>query len=161
MSLAGPKVWDVMSRDVIAVAPETRRAEVAERLRTRHISQLPVVNEHMQVVGTVGPGELRRRQGRFASQLMVHPASTVDEESPVSVAADLLLNRRLASVPVVNHGKLVGRISRSGLVAFLCLHQWVCPACGNAQRGLSPPLRCGECGGPASDFRLEEAMPGL
>ncbi len=160
-SHTAPRVWDVMSRDVISVGPDDPRSEAAEELRLHHVANLPVVNEHMEVVGTIGPADLRRSRGRTVAQVMTRPASTIDEESPVTDAADLLLRRRLTSVPVVSHGKLVGRISRTGLVTFLCRHMWVCSSCGASQRGLTPPEFCPECGGPAAGFQLEDSSPGL
>ena len=156
-----PRVWEIMSRDVVAISSRTPRAEAERTLRQRKLVSAPVVNEHMEVVGTLGPRELTRRRGRIVQEFMAAPAQTLDEERPLSEAADLLLNRRLSTLPVVNHGKLVGRLSRTALVSYFCHHLWVCGRCGAAQRGITPPSTCPDCGGPAGGFHLEDSWPGL
>lgn len=156
-----PRVWDVMSRDVMTLLPAESALSAAREMRRNHVAELPVVNEHMQVVGSVASIRARRGRGRTVAQVMISPPVTVDEESPLDEAADLLLRRRLGWVLVVSHGKLVGRISRYGLVSYLCRHQWVCGECGTAMRGVDRPDRCEECGAPGQAFRLEEAVPGF
>ncbi len=156
-----PRVWEVMSRDVVSIPSHTPRSEAVSTLRRRGLVTAPVVNEHMEVVGTLGPRELTRRGGHTVEDFMAVPAQTLDEERPLTEAADLLLNRRLSSLPVVSHGKLVGRLSRTALVSYLCHHVWVCGRCGASQRGLTPPPTCPECGAPAAEFHLEDSWPGL
>lgn len=157
----GPRIWDVMSRDVMTLFPAEPALVAAREMRLNRVSELPVVNEHMQVVGRVARTRASHGRGRTVAQVMIGPPTTVDEESPLDEAADLLLHRRLGWVLVVNHGKLVGRISRYGLISYLCRHQWVCSECGAATRGVDRPERCEECGAAGGAFRLEEAVPGF
>jgi len=160
-SQTAPRVRAMMSRDVVTIHPTARAATAAGELRRRHLAGLPVVNDHMQVVGTVGAADLSGRGSRTVAEVMTRPARTIDEESTVAEAAELLLHQRLLSLPVVCNGKLAGRLSRAGLVTYLCRHQWVCGRCGTAERGTGPPAVCLGCDGPGGGFQLEEAVPGL
>ncbi len=155
------RVWEVMSRDVLAVEDRESATKAAQTLRLNRVAGMPVINEHMQVVGLIERAALGRLRNQTVGEVMAPPLGTVDEDRPVTEAADLLLQRRMPAIAVVNHGKLVGRLSRHGLVSFLCRHQWVCQTCGGAVRGVVPPSGCPECGGPESGFRLEECVPGL
>jgi CBS domain-containing protein len=153
----------MMSRDVVAVSATASAASAANELRRDDLTLLPVVNDHMEVVGSVGAASFSGRAGRpgrTVAEVMAPPARTIDEESTVSEAADLLLHERLRSLLVVNNGKLVGRISRRGLVTYLCQHQWVCGRCGSAERGSHPPVVCPGCGGRGDSFQFEDADPG-
>lgn len=155
------RVWEVMSRDVLAVEDRESATKAAETLRLNRVAAMPVINAHMQVVGLIESARLRRLHNRTVGDVMTSSLGTIDEGRPVAEAADLLLQRRMPTIAVVSHGKLVGRLSRNGLVSFLCRHQWVCETCGGPVRGVLPPSVCSECGGTESAFRLEECAPGL
>jgi CBS domain-containing protein len=150
----------MMSRDVVAVNASASALSAAQELRRDHLTNLPVINNYMEVVGSVGEASLRGRGGRTVAEVMTRPARTIDEGRPISEAAELLLKQRLSSLLVVCHGKLVGRVSRRGLVTYLCQHQWVCSHCGISERGTRPPVACAWCGGPQSGFQFQEAVPG-
>jgi CBS domain-containing protein len=155
-----PRVWDVMSRDVVTVNATSSAASASSELRRDHLAGLPVVNDHMEVVGSVRADSVRGRRGRSVAEVMARPSRTIDEVSTVSEAADLLLNDRLESLLVVSNRKLVGRISRRGMVAYLSRHEWVCSRCGSAERGSHPPGVCPGCGALGGSFQFEDAVPG-
>ncbi len=156
-----PRVWAVMTRDVITLAPTTTIAAAADALHRHHLARLPVVNEHMEVVGQVRHSDLLGCHHRTVAQVMTRPALTMEEEAPIAEAVEVLLHQRVRSVPVICNGRLVGRISRTGLVSFLARHEWVCPQCGSAARGVQPPAGCPACHGAADQFRWEDAVPGM
>lgn len=155
-----PKVWAMTNRDVVAVNASSSALSAASELRRDHLTNLPVVNNYMEVVGSVGEASLRGQRGRTVAEVMTRPTRTIDEGRPISEAAELLLKQRLSTLLVVCHGKLVGRVSRRGLVTYLCQHQWVCSRCGIAERGTHPPVACAWCGGPEWGFQFQEAVPG-
>ena len=153
----------MMSRDVVAVSATASAVSAANELRRDYLTRLPVVNDHMEVVGSVGAASFHGRAGRAGctvGEVMAPPARTIDEESTIAEAADLLLHERLRSLLVVSNGKLVGRLSRKGLVTYLCQHQWVCSSCGSAERGSHPPVVCPGCGGRGESLQFEDADPG-
>lgn len=133
------KVEDLMTRDVITVAPESLLKAVAETLARHRISGVPVVDDG-RVLGVVseadilqkeaveqGPGGLGRLLGRTrsnpkkaartAGEAMTSPAVTVPPQRDVAQAARLLVQRGINRLAVVaEDGRLVGILTRADLV---------------------------------------------
>jgi CBS domain-containing protein len=136
------KIKDIMTTDVVTVAPETPLKDVAATLVERGISGVPVCDEDGQVVGVVsetdilfkesgrkptqrGPlaaltggslAELSKATARTAGEAMTKPPITVGSFRIVAEAARLMLENDVNRLPVVKHGKLVGIVSRADLV---------------------------------------------
>jgi rubrerythrin len=63
-------------------------------------------------------------------------------------------------VPVVDHGKVVGIVSRSDLVRQIAM-RWVCGVCGEIVRGMEPPEQCPRCGASEAAFVHDVVPPGM
>ncbi|MGE6743229.1 HPP family protein [Allorhizobium pseudoryzae] len=136
----------IMSRDVVAVAPDTPLKEAHELMRRHHFRALPVTNEQAEVVGIVTQsdflykprwvtgrpriGIIQRLSLAFSGtsapndtvkDIMTTPVRTVRPETPVADAIILFAEGGLHDLPVVRDGnKLTGIISQSdALVAML------------------------------------------
>lgn len=145
-------VADVMTRDVVHVAPDAPLREVAQLLSERRISGVPVVDEAGTCVGVVSeadllpkqlsrgpsqrlplewilgdrhdPEEQRRRAATTAAQAMSSPAVTIGPDRPLREAAGLMVERDVTRLPVVSEGALVGILTRADLVrAYLGLDE--------------------------------------
>ena len=137
------KVMEVMTRDVVAVSPETPLREVARILSDSRISGVPVVDAGGACIGVVSewdllakqvsrpmsrgpldwifgepgdPDEARRRAATTAKEAMSSPVVTIESGRQVRDAAALMVDRDVNRLPVVADGKLVGIISRADLV---------------------------------------------
>ena len=135
------KIEDLMTRDVISVLPEATLKEVATILVERRISGVPVCNEGGRVLGVVSEadilhkeqgfepseglfgrlaeradGERARAEARTAGDAMTTPALTIEPWAPVPVAARLMLEKHVNRLPVVQHGRLIGIVTRADLV---------------------------------------------
>jgi len=137
------RVDELMTRDVVTVAPDTPLREVAELLVAHRISGVPVCNCAGEVVGVVseqdvlykelgpderGGGPLARLAGRpdaaavkagarTAAGAMTSPALTIRPERRAAAAARLMVERAVNRLPVVDrHGRLVGIVTRADLV---------------------------------------------
>jgi CBS domain-containing protein len=133
------KVEDVMTRDVITVAPQSALKAAAQTLAANRISGVPVV-EDGRVLGVVSEadilekeaaeskpsvlGRLLRRDragakkaARTAGEAMTSPAVTVPPQRDVAHAARRMVDRGINRLPVVtdDHG-LVGIVTRADLV---------------------------------------------
>lgn len=142
------KATDVMTRDVVAVTPDTPVEEVARQMIARGVSAVPVVDAEGHVLGIVSEGDLLRRpelgterqpswwlrllgmpeeraaeyvrtHGRHARDVMTREVVTVEEDTPIEEIADLLESHRIKRVPVVRDGRLVGIVSRADIVRAL------------------------------------------
>ena len=159
---------DIMTRDVIAVGPEARVAEIAGILLATRISGVPVLDGD-RLVGIVSEGDLVRRveagtaprysgwlalfmssssvadeyvhtHGRHARDVMTPEVVSVHDDAPVAEIAELLEWRRIKRVPVLDAaGAVVGIITRANLLKAL------------ASRAVPASL-------PADDLRIRDAL---
>ena len=153
------RVRDIMSRYVVSVTEETPVIEVARILAERRFSGLPVLNDEGDVVGMVSDFDLLARDGDTAGEVMSPDVVKVAEDTDIRTARTLLIEQRLARLPVFRGNELVGIVSRGDILRELVLH-WICDACGEVSRGKAPPERCWKCGS-AEQFRHERQNPGM
>jgi CBS domain-containing protein len=134
------KVRNVMTTEVIAVAPDVRMKEVARQLVRHGISGVPVTDEERRVLGVVSETDIVRAEAgdapepglmsrvllgerppkldaRTAAEAMTSPAITVSPESDVADAARLMTEKGVNRLPVVaGDGALEGIVTRADLV---------------------------------------------
>jgi CBS domain-containing protein len=132
------QVRDVMTREVSTVGPDTSAKYAAEVMAGRGYAALPVVDDDSRLVGIVAEADvlhdrlpsdprlhMRRNEGPdHAPPLLVRGVMTVgvrtaDAGADIADVARLFIDERLRSVPVVEHGRLVGIVSRRDLLAAL------------------------------------------
>ncbi len=146
------KVLDCMTKDVVTVRPDTAVHDIAELMVKKRISGVPVVSEAGALVGIVGQGDLLHRaevgterrskwwlrmladsndlareynkaHGLTANDIMTRDVISIGADEELSKAADLMAQRRLKRLPVVENGKLIGIITRTDLVRILSEHR--------------------------------------
>lgn len=109
---------DIMSRDVIAIAPGTTPDEARALLLDHDIRTLPVLDAQRKVLGTVGLRELAHMQDD--SGLPITPAVQVSPQAPaVSLIPKLNDGRTHAALVVNAAGVIEGIISQTDLLAAL------------------------------------------
>jgi CBS domain-containing protein len=130
------KVKDLMTRDVLTVAPNTSVREAAELLSSEHVSGAPVVRLG-KIIGMVSSADLLDfiaalpADPEAVSGGMEHgvlddhtveeamtrgPLVTIDPEAPANRAAELMKEKHIHRLPVVENGMLVGIVSTTDLV---------------------------------------------
>jgi CBS domain-containing protein len=143
---------DIMTPNVITIAPGLGVEEIAQLLLSCNISGVPVVDAEDRLIGLVSEGDLLRRHeggterqrswwlnllagpeerarefvkthGRRAEDLMTREVITVTADTPVGEIAQILERRRIKRVPVVEDGKIVGIVSRANLLHGLATHK--------------------------------------
>ncbi|MCX4776203.1 CBS domain-containing protein [Streptomyces sp. NBC_01264] len=126
------KVADLMTDEVVSVAPGTGFKDVAKLLAQYDISGVPVLDEEDRVLGVVSqtdllahtvPGSRPAEQstteaGRpSAGDVMSAPAVTVHAEETVADAARLMTRRGIERLPVVDvEDRLIGIVTRRDLL---------------------------------------------
>ena len=154
---------DIMSRDVIAIAPTAPLREALDLLRRHHIKILPVTDERARVLGVVtqtdildktvwdrrGPRlglgrrlrlTLSRGRAPFGSveDIMTHSVTSVRPETQIADVVLQMSDVGLHHLPVVGADeRLVGIISQTDLIAAL-LADAQAPA---RAQGAPPPER--------------------
>ncbi|MCP9618764.1 CBS domain-containing protein [Nocardia otitidiscaviarum] len=114
---------DILTRPVVTVGPQvTVRAAVA--LLTGHgFAALPVVDDEGRVVGMFSEsdalGVTSHLDTAVVEAVMAVPAEVVTPGTDISAIASRMLSGQLRSMPVVEHGLLVGIVARSDLLRAL------------------------------------------
>lgn len=134
------RVRDVMTTDVATVAPGTDLRDVAALLVRKRISGVPVV-EGGRVVGVVSERDILFKErpsdglhrgvlawlmdegdlmlkvdARTAETAMTSPPVTIGPTRSVADAAAMMLDEEVSRLPVVDHGVLLGIVTRHDLV---------------------------------------------
>ena len=135
---------EIMTTDVVTVAPDTPVAEVAAAMGRRGVSGVPVVDAGQKVVGVISEKDFLTRMGvqdaknfmslvagclktrgcvalpiesALARDLMSSPAVTVAPDTPVRDIAMLLTQSGINRVAVTDpDGRLLGLVSRGDIV---------------------------------------------
>jgi CBS-domain-containing membrane protein len=136
------KACDVMSGRVAAVSANATALEAAKLLLGSGLSGLPVLDDQGRLVGIVSEADLLRRPSEMTSEvaccneffttllaeqllksfdrpvreLMTTKVASVLCNTPLMAIAELLETMRLKWVPVTEHGKVVGTISRADVL---------------------------------------------
>jgi CBS domain-containing protein len=142
------KARDLMTPDVVTVAPNTPVMGVARLLAERHISGVPVTDADRKILGVVTEGDLIKQvsgrsddspgffkslfadparmaqqyvksHGRTAADVMTPNPLSVTEETSAGEIAELLDKQHIRRVFVTRDGRLAGVVSRADLLRAL------------------------------------------
>jgi CBS domain-containing protein len=142
------KAQEIMTRDVITVRPDTSVRDIAALMVEKHISGVPVLTDSGEIIGMVSQSDLLHRaevgterkrkwwfrhfadsdalareyakaHGLKAHDIMSRYVVSVRADAELRDVADILDNRRIKRVPVVEKDRLVGIITRGDLVRAL------------------------------------------
>jgi len=136
------KNW--MSGNPISVRPDAAALEAHDRMVESGIRHLPVVDDDNRVVGVLSIDDLRaalpvllnvraplpaedREVAREWSvgELMTHAPETLHADASLGEAADLMADRRIGCVPVVDDdGRLTGLLSETDALRALATAVW-------------------------------------
>jgi CBS domain-containing protein len=147
---------DVMTKRVLTVKFDATLSEAVELMLKNGISGLPVVDGSGALVGMLTEGDLLRRvetgterkrarwlefllgpgkmaaeyvhaHGRKVNEVMSNQAKTVGPATPLEEVVSLMEKQRIKRVPVVEHGRLIGIVSRANLMQALMAVSSVIP----------------------------------
>jgi CBS domain-containing protein len=119
-------VRDLMTTDVVAVAPNTSTRDAARMMFRYRISGLPVVDAEDHVLGIITEGDFlameleRAEQGESPAEVrevMSHSVLSVSPDAAVMDAARYMHAEGVKRVLVVEDGRMVGILSRFDIVA--------------------------------------------
>jgi CBS domain-containing protein len=119
-------VRDLMTTDVVAVAPTTSIRDAARMMFRYRVSGLPVVDPEGHVLGIITEGdfldmELKRADGgetpEFVSEAMSHSVWSVSPDLEVMDAARYMSDHDVKRLVVIEDGTMTGIISRFDIVA--------------------------------------------
>jgi len=120
-----------MTRDPITVSSRTTLPDAHQLMLQHRIRRLPIVDDGT-LVGIVTRGDIRGAQPSEATslsiyevhymlsrltvgQIMSRPVITVTPDTTICMAAGLMLKHKIAGLPVVEDGRVVGIITESDI----------------------------------------------
>jgi CBS domain-containing protein len=109
--------------EVHTVSPEQMVIEAIKLMADKNIGAVPVVIDG-KVVGIVSERDYVRKMelkgrasvGTAVSDIMTHDVKTVNSQATVDQCMNIMTDRRLRHLPVVDDGQLVGLLSIGDLV---------------------------------------------
>jgi CBS domain-containing protein len=132
------RVEDVMTRNVVTATADTTFKQIERLMAEGDITGLPVVGPTGVILGVVSEADLmlrseaggetlggwspaaRERRSKSealtAGGLMSSPAVTVEPDAPLAAAARLMRRGGVKRLPVVDHGRLVGIVTRADIL---------------------------------------------
>jgi len=142
------KAVDVMTREIISVAPDASVLEAVRLMLQHKISGLPVIDAAGRLHGIVTEGDFLRRvetgterkrsrfvefllgpgrlaedyvhaSGRKVDEVMTPEPRTVGEDEPLEKVVHLMERYRVKRLPVVRGDKVVGIVTRQNLMRAL------------------------------------------
>jgi CBS domain-containing protein len=141
-------VTEVMTRNVISIAPDSTVEEAAQMMLERRISGLFVVDKAGDMVGIITEGDLLHRDelgterhrpwwlrlfispaqqaddfthahGRHVRDVMTTEVMSVAHDETLEAVVALMEEHHIKRVPVTQHDRVVGVVSRSDLLRAL------------------------------------------
>jgi len=133
------RVRQLMSKDVLTVAPDAQLRDAAKELVDHRVSGVPVVTDGI-VVGVLSEGDIvakasggtdrgglltwlfdpsdqtARVSAQTVGEAMTSPAVTIAPNRQVHEAARTMIDRGVNRLPVVENGVLVGIVTRADIV---------------------------------------------
>ncbi|MEU8222481.1 CBS domain-containing protein [Kribbella sp. NPDC048915] len=131
-------IKDLMTTPAMTVSPETPISSVLQLLDDAKITSVPVVSRRGTLLGIVSEADVVEDQNliddrvpvtvlrlpnpgrpRRAVDVMSHLVVTVRPGDDLETALDLMRSTMMKSLPVVEHDRVVGMISRSDVIHLL------------------------------------------
>jgi len=120
------KVKDVMTKDVISVRKDTPIFEAIELLVKKGISDMPVVEDDMALVGILSERDVlgllcadKDEESKTVKDFMTRPVIQFSEDESLAKVCACLMHNACRRVPVILEGRVVGVVSSADIVRYI------------------------------------------
>jgi CBS domain-containing protein len=110
---------DIMTKEIISVAPTMTIKQLADTLIKNQISGAPVSGKNGKVIGVVSEADIVGKKGKDVKSIMSKKIISIQEETPVEEIAQLMITHHVKRVPVMRDDKVVGIVSRADIVSAI------------------------------------------
>jgi CBS domain-containing protein len=123
-------VRDIMTKKLVTFREETNIMVAIETLLKYKISGAPVVDKEGTVVGilseidtmsTLTRSLYHREWGGYVRDFMSTEVTSVSPEIGIMDLAEFFRKKHFRRLPVIDHGKLVGQVSRRDVLRAICI----------------------------------------
>jgi CBS domain-containing protein len=127
MPSATTTVGQLMTERLETISPSDTAQEAAKKMRDKKVSSLVVTDVEDKPIGIVTERDLVRQvctKVINSNEVIVHhimssPLATIDANSSVEVAADIMIQNKVRHLLVVNENKVLGIITPSDFTGYL------------------------------------------
>ena len=127
MPSATTTVGQLMTERLETISPSDTAQEAAKKMRDKKVSSLVVTDVEDKPIGIVTERDLVRQvctkvinsNDVIVHRIMSSPLATIDANSSVEVAADIMIQNKVRHLLVVNENKVLGIITPSDFTGYL------------------------------------------
>jgi CBS domain-containing protein len=127
MPSATTTVGQLMTERLETIGPSDTAQEAAKKMRDKKVSSLVVTDVEDKPVGIVTERDLVRQvctkiinsNDVIVHHIMSSPLATIDANSSVEVAADIMIQNKVRHLLVVDENKVLGIITPSDFTGYL------------------------------------------
>ena len=120
-------IRDVMTTPATTISADTTIREAVALLDQHKITILPVVGPADELIGIVSEADLLTQAktdgsdgaARYAGEVMTRMATWVTTDADLDEVIELMATTLIKSFPVLDHGRVVGVVSRSDVIHML------------------------------------------
>jgi len=124
-------VREIMTQEVLSIAPDLKVDVAIETMRANSIRRLPILSSTGRVIGIITLEDARvamPKHGNFmesadevplARDVMTDYVYTIGPDAKVGRAAQMMVNHKVGALPVVEDHKLLGIVTESDLFRYL------------------------------------------
>lgn len=127
MSSPPTTVGQLMTERLETISPSDTAQEAAKKMRDKKVSSLVVTDVEDKPIGIVTERDLVRQvctkvinsNDVIVHHIMSSPLATIDANSSVEVAADIMIQNKVRHLLVVDENKVLGIITPSDFTGYL------------------------------------------
>lgn len=127
MPSATTTVGQLMTERLETISPSGTAQEAAKKMRDKKVSSLVVTDVEDKPIGIVTERDLVRQvctkvinsNDVIVQHIMSSPLATIDANSSVEVAADIMIQNKVRHLLVVDENKVLGIITPSDFTGYL------------------------------------------
>jgi CBS domain-containing protein len=127
MPSAMTTVGQLMTERLETISPSDTAQEAAKKMRDKKVSSLVVTDVEDKPIGIVTERDLVRQvctkvinsNAVIVHHIMSSPLATIDTNSSVEVAADIMIQNKVRHLLVVDENKVLGIITPSDFTGYL------------------------------------------
>jgi len=123
------KIADIMTKNVIKVNKSERLSYAIEIMEKNKISRLIVVDDKDNIVGILTEKDIMDRLGAArtrrlppsrlsVSSVMSEDIYTITADTSILDAINLMVDKRIGTLPVVENSKLIGLVTKSNIISL-------------------------------------------
>lgn len=116
---------DIMTRDIITVAPTMSVKNLAMTLIKNQISGAPVAATNGKILGVVSEADIIAKSGKDVKAIMSKTVISVSEDTSIEEIARLMTTHAINRLPVMTDGAIVGIVSRADIVSAIAQGQHI------------------------------------